>query len=118
MKHLLPAPVARRLLGATVRFRETTAVLFDRAEGRQVVYERLDSPTARRARAFERNHEFIGAVDPLEDALVEDPIQLMYSGPVGADARAGRGPACAAVCGRLHRLRHRVRRSATCRLST
>lgn len=83
MQYLLPVSVARRVLGATVPFRETTAVLFDRAEGPQVVYERLESPTARRARAFERNQQLIAAVDPLEAALAEDPVQLMYSGPVG-----------------------------------
>ncbi len=83
LRHLLPASVARRVLRATALFRDTTAILFDRAEGPQVVYERLESPTARRARAFERNQQLIAAVDPLEAALVEDPVQLMYSGPVG-----------------------------------
>ena len=82
MRHVLPAAVARRLLAATTRFRETTAVVFDREGANQVIYERLESSDPHRASYFERNREFIGAVAPLDASLVEDPLQIMYTGSV------------------------------------
>jgi Cof subfamily protein (haloacid dehalogenase superfamily) len=83
MRYVLPAAVARQLLEATARFRETTAVVFDRAGAGQVIYERLESPDPHRASYYERNREFIGAVEPLDASLVEDPLQLMFTGSVG-----------------------------------
>jgi Cof subfamily protein (haloacid dehalogenase superfamily) len=84
IRHVLPAGTARRVLAATPGYRETTAVVFDRAAGREVIYERLESSDLHRLAYFERNRAFIDAVDPLEAALTEDPIQLMYTGPVSA----------------------------------
>ena len=84
IRHLLPAGTARRVLEATVRLRDTTAVVFDRESSRQVIYERLETSDPHRAAYFEKNRAFIDAVAPLDAALVEDPIQLMYTGPVGA----------------------------------
>lgn len=82
IRHLLPAGIARQVLEATTRFRESAAVIFDRAGPRQVIYERLESSDPHRAAYFEHNRAFIDAVDPLEASLTEDPVQLMFTGTV------------------------------------
>jgi hydroxymethylpyrimidine pyrophosphatase-like HAD family hydrolase len=58
--------------------------VFDRSAGGQVIYERLDTSDPHHAAYVERNRAFVDAVSPLESALTEDPIQLMYAGTVDA----------------------------------
>ncbi len=82
VRHVLPAATARRVLEATAAFREAAALVFDRTIGPEVVYERLDSTDPHRVSYFARNRAFIGAVDPLEAALTEDPLQVMFTGTV------------------------------------
>jgi Cof subfamily protein (haloacid dehalogenase superfamily) len=82
VRHLLPADVARTVLESTAGFRDATALVFDRPKAAQVVHERLDVRDAHRRAYFERNRDFIVEVVPLESALTEDPIQVMYSGGV------------------------------------
>jgi Cof subfamily protein (haloacid dehalogenase superfamily) len=81
-RHLLPADIARAVVEATGDFRDATALVFDRSRAAQVVHERLDLRDAHRRSYFERNRDFITEVVPLESALTEDPIQVMYSGGV------------------------------------
>jgi len=82
VRHLLPASTALAVLEGTRDFRDATAVVFDRPQSGQVVHERLDIRDAHRRSYFERNRDFIVEVVPLEAALVEDPIQVMFSGGV------------------------------------
>ncbi len=82
LRHLLPRKVARRVLEATPEFRPGAAVVFDRPRENQVIYEQIDWEDPGRKSYFERNREFIAQVSPLEACLTEDPIQVMYSGPV------------------------------------
>ena len=82
LRHLLPREVARRVLEATPQFRVGAAVVFDRPQENQVIFERIDWEDPGRKGYFERNREFIAQVAPLEACLTEDPIQVMYSGPV------------------------------------
>jgi hypothetical protein len=82
VRHLLPAGVARSVIDATRDFRDATAVVFDRPQAAQIVHERLDIRDTHRRAYFERNRDFITEVVPLEAALVEDPIQVMFSGSV------------------------------------
>jgi Cof subfamily protein (haloacid dehalogenase superfamily) len=82
VRHLLPAGVARSVIEATRDFRDATAVVFDRPQAAQVVHERLDIRDSHRRAYFERNRDFITEVVPLEAALIEDPIQVMFSGSV------------------------------------
>ncbi len=81
-RHLLPARVALSVVEATRDFRDATAVVFDRPHAAQVVHERLDIRDSHRRAYFERNRDAIAEVVPLESALVEDPIQVMFSGSV------------------------------------
>jgi len=81
LSHLLPRDVAKDVLQATSGYRDTAAVVFDRAREGQVVLERI-AGEARRNRSYAlRNREFISEVDHLETCLTEDPIQVMYHGP-------------------------------------
>jgi Cof subfamily protein (haloacid dehalogenase superfamily) len=82
VRHLLPAATARAVVEATVDFRDATALVFDRPRAGQVVHERLDVRDAHRRSYFQRNRDFIVEAVPLESALVEDPIQVMFSGSV------------------------------------
>jgi len=82
LRHLLPRDIARRALQATPQFREGTAVVFDRLRENQVIFERIDWEDPGRKAYLDRNREFIGQASPLESCLTEDPIQVMYTGPV------------------------------------
>lgn len=78
---LLPAAVAREVLDVTLAYRDSLSLMFDRAE-RQVVYDRMDWSHPNRRGYFEKMQARIVPVDPLEDALTEDPVQVMFNGPV------------------------------------
>jgi Cof subfamily protein (haloacid dehalogenase superfamily) len=80
LRHLLPRDTARHVLVTTLRHRETAALVFDRAGGRQVVFEVIDWEHPRHRRFFEANRPFLAEQQPLEDALDEDPIQVMFTG--------------------------------------
>ncbi|MCL4524593.1 MAG: HAD-IIB family hydrolase [Acidobacteria bacterium] len=82
LRHLLPRDTARCVLAATIPFRDGAAVVFDRPRANQVVWEILDWEDPPRRAYLQRNLEFIAQVSPLEDCLTEDPIQVMFTGPV------------------------------------
>ena len=82
VRHLLPLDVARAVVEGTIDFRDATAVVFDRPRAAQIVHERLDIRDAHRRSYFQQNRDFIVEVVPLESALTEDPIQVMFSGGV------------------------------------
>jgi len=81
-RRLLDRDLARTVLGATRAHRHAAALIFDRDFDRQVVYETMDWDHPGRQRYWSRNHSHISQSVPLEDALVEDPIQVMYNGGV------------------------------------
>lgn len=80
VSHLLPRDVAREVLDGTRAYRQATALVFDRPRAAQVVHEHLDLSDPHRRSYFDRNRDFIVEVVPLEDAVTEDPIQVMFSG--------------------------------------
>ena len=82
LRHLLPRDVAKQVLAATPEFRAGAAVVFDRPRENQVVMEFMDWDDPGRRSYFERNRDFLAQVSPLESCLTEDPIQVMFSGPV------------------------------------
>jgi len=82
LRHLLAREVAQRVLEATPQFRAGAAVVFDRPRANQVVMEYLDWDDPGRRAYFERNRDFLARISPLESSLTEDPIQVMFSGPV------------------------------------
>jgi len=82
VRHLLSKATARRVLESTEFWREGTAVVFDRPQVNQVVLEKIDWEDPTRGGYYTRNREFLGESQPLEACLNEDPIQVMFTGPV------------------------------------
>ena len=80
VRHLLPRDVALEVLASVPEHRSTAAVLFDRLREGQIVYEAVDWDHPLHGRFFEANRAFISEVAPLEVALTEDPIQVMFTG--------------------------------------
>jgi Cof subfamily protein (haloacid dehalogenase superfamily) len=80
IRHLLPVETALAVVEGTRDFRDATAVVFDRPRAAQIVHERLDVRDAHRRAYVLRNRAYIVEVVPLEAALTEDPIQVMFSG--------------------------------------
>ena len=81
-RQLLPREKARAVLGAAGEARETALLLFDREGMGQVVVERMDPAHAPVEGYFERNRTYLLQVKRLEEALSEDPIQVLFAGPV------------------------------------
>lgn len=79
-RRLLDRGVARAVLDATRDIRHGTALIFDRDADRQMVYESMDWEHPGRKGYWARNHSLIAQTVPLEDALNEDPIQVMING--------------------------------------
>ena len=82
LRRLLPQATALDVLGATVAWRGAATAVFDRPLAGQLVYDRMDWSHPNRRRFKERNHEIIEAVTRLEDAMVEDPVQIAFNGGV------------------------------------
>jgi len=83
-RRLLDRQIARAVLDSTRPFRELAALVFDRDADRQVMFETMDWEHPGRKAYWARNHSLIARSVPLEDALVEDPIQVMFNGGVDA----------------------------------
>jgi Cof subfamily protein (haloacid dehalogenase superfamily) len=81
-RRLLDRDVARAVLAATQPFRDAAALIFDRDEARQVVFETMDWEQPNRKGYWSRNQSLIDRCVPLELALTEDPIQVMFNGAV------------------------------------
>jgi Cof subfamily protein (haloacid dehalogenase superfamily) len=81
-RRLLDRRVARQVLHAMRGYRDATALVFDRDAERQVVFETMDWEHPGRRKYWSRNNSHIAQSVPLEDALTEDPIQVMFNGSV------------------------------------
>jgi Cof subfamily protein (haloacid dehalogenase superfamily) len=83
LRHLLPRDVARRVLAETRAYEDSVAIVFDRPDERQVVFERMDWSHPNRRGYYEKNRAFIAeAPGPLAQMLIDDPIQVMFNGGV------------------------------------
>ena len=83
-RRLLDRLEAARVLEATRPFRDGAALIFDRDEDRQLVFETMDWEHPGRKAYWARNQARIARSEPLEAALLEDPIQVMFNGGVEA----------------------------------
>ncbi len=79
---LLPRDVARGIVTAMRPKHQGVAVIFDRSDARQYVFDGIDWSHPRRAPYFERNRAYITKVEPIEEALTEDPVQVAFTGSV------------------------------------
>jgi len=83
MRHLLSHEAARHVLIETRRLEDSVAIVFDRPDERQIVFERMDWSQPNRRGYYEKNKAYIAeAPGPLADVLTEDPIQVMFNGSV------------------------------------
>jgi Cof subfamily protein (haloacid dehalogenase superfamily) len=83
-RRLLDRDVAREVLDRTRGYRDAAALIFDRDAERQVIFETMDWEHPGRQKYWSRNHAHIDKSEPLEAALVEDPIQVMFNGSVSS----------------------------------
>ena len=81
-RRLLRREVARSVLDATRPYRHNAALIFDRDAAGQIMFETMDWDHPGRKSYWARNQALIAQTVPLEDALVEDPIQVMFNGYV------------------------------------
>lgn len=79
---LLPVETCRDLCREMREFRGNTVITFDKETKGALVLERMDELTLSIQRWLEKNIQYIDFVVPLENALVADPIQAMFCGPV------------------------------------
>ncbi len=84
MRHLLPREAARTVLSAAAGYRDNVALTFDRPRDGQMIFERIDRSDPVRLAYAERNSAFLSEVAPLESALIEDPLVVMFNGRVAA----------------------------------
>jgi hypothetical protein len=83
LRHVLPREAARRVLDGTRHVEDSVALVFDRSDERQIVFERMDWSHPHRRGYYEKNKAFIAQTpSPLRDMLTEDPIQVMFNGGV------------------------------------
>ena len=83
LRHVLPRDAARRVLDETRHLEDSVAVVFDRPDERQIVFEHMDWSHPNRRGYYDKNKAFITrAASALRDTLTEDPLQLMFNGTV------------------------------------
>jgi Cof subfamily protein (haloacid dehalogenase superfamily) len=80
VRRLLDKNVARAVLDANIDHRTAAALVFDRDVHGQIVFETMDWTHPGRRGYWARNKALIARTVPLEDALTEDPIQVMFNG--------------------------------------
>jgi Cof subfamily protein (haloacid dehalogenase superfamily) len=80
----LPANSARKLIRHMEEFRGSAVLTFDRPPlaSDSLVLETADELNQSISRWMDANRPYIKIVSPLEDALIEDPLQAMYCGTV------------------------------------
>ena len=86
-RRAVPRDLAGSLIAATRSVRDGAALIFDRPDDRQYVYERIDWSHPQRQWYYDRNRVHMTKVEPLETALDDDPVQVAFTGGV-ADMRA------------------------------
>jgi Cof subfamily protein (haloacid dehalogenase superfamily) len=82
MRQLLPRETALHVLASVDGFDDCVAVVFDRSDARQIVFEHMDWTHPNRRGYFEKNKAYITPASPLSHAIDEDPIQVMFNGSV------------------------------------
>ncbi len=83
-QQLLAAAKAREVLAAVGAGRGHALLLFDRDGKGQIAVESLDPAHEPVEGYFKRNEQYLEQVIPLEKALTEDPIQVLFAGSVEA----------------------------------
>ncbi len=100
-RHLMPAAKARAALGDAGQWRRSALLLFDREGKGQVVTEDLDPAHEPVEGYFARNRDYLEQVVPLEAALTEDPLEVLFIGALAPmrelEQRLAQAPSAAGV---------------------
>ena len=78
----VPRDLARELVTATRKIRSGAALIFDRPDQRQYVWEGIDWSHPQRRWYYEKNQRFMTHSDDLVAAIDADPIQVAFTGGV------------------------------------
>jgi len=81
-RDMMPTETCRKVCRAMQEFRGNTVLTFDQETKGAIVLERMDELGASIRRWLEKNMEYIEFVVPIEKALVTDPVQAMFCGPM------------------------------------
>lgn len=81
-RDLLPQDTAIKLCGAMGDFRDNTVITFDREGMGAIVCEERERLYGVIQRWMEKNAPWIAYVKPIEEALTDDPIQVMFCGEI------------------------------------
>ena len=81
-RELFPAAIGRKLIVHMDAFRSNCVLTFDTELPGALVLEHANVLNASISRWIEKNASWIKFVVPIEDALVSDPIQIMYCGTI------------------------------------
>jgi Cof subfamily protein (haloacid dehalogenase superfamily) len=79
-RDLMPRETCRELCGAMQEFRGNTVLTFDKETKGAIVLEHLEDLSASIRRWLEKNMAYIEFVVPIENSLVNDPVQTMFCG--------------------------------------
>ncbi len=79
---LIPRHLAADLIVSTRQVRTGAALIFDRPDAKQYVYERIDWSHPQRRWYYERNRVCMTATSQLETALDEEAVQVAFTGSV------------------------------------
>jgi Cof subfamily protein (haloacid dehalogenase superfamily) len=79
---LLPAETCRELCTIMKEFRGNTVLTFDTESKGAIVLERMDELASSIQRWLEKNMNYIEFIIPVEKALITDPVQAMFCGPI------------------------------------
>jgi hypothetical protein len=81
-RDLLPLETCKQLCGVMREFRGNTVITFDKESKGALVLERMDELTTSIRYWLEKNQQYLEFVIPIENALVTDPVQAMFCGPI------------------------------------
>jgi hypothetical protein len=81
-RDLLPAETAREMVCHMAAFRGNTVLSFDREGRGGLVVETTELLNVAIRRWMEKNSEYLDVVKPLEDAVIEAPVQATFCGEI------------------------------------
>ena len=81
-RDMLPVKTCLKVCEAMQEFRGQTVLTFDKETKGAIVLEQLQQLEGSIKRWLEKNMEYIEFVVPIENALVTDPVQAMFCGPL------------------------------------
>ncbi len=87
-RDLMPRAVCGELCRAMQEFRGNTVLTFDQENKGAIVLEHLDDLNASIRRWLEKNMAYIEFVVPIENSLVQDPVQTMFCGSMARMSQA------------------------------